>query len=71
MLRSGMLQLRVSDDERSLFKRAAYLCGVNCSVWVRGVLRREAGLLLTRAGLPVVFMGDVEDGGDVLGGGHG
>jgi uncharacterized protein (DUF1778 family) len=55
-MKTNLLQLRLTADEKQTFQDAADLAGVPLSAWVRERLRRTARIELTDANLQVAFL---------------
>jgi uncharacterized protein (DUF1778 family) len=54
------LQLRVTAEEKVAFEKAAELCGVGVSSWVRERLRRACRRELEEAGIRAPFVPSVD-----------
>lgn len=54
--KSSLLQLRLSEDEKEAFVRAAELDGKKLSEWIRDRLRRDSRAELEAQGQPVPFL---------------
>jgi hypothetical protein len=55
MPKTEMLRLRLASEEKAAFERAAELCGLPVSAWVRERLRGAARRELTDSGEQVPF----------------
>lgn len=54
-MKTNTIEMRVADDEKEAFKKAADLSGLNLSAWVRERLRKAAVNELEQAGVPIPF----------------
>lgn len=55
-MKTGLIQLRVTPDEKRAFQDAASLAGVPLSSWMRERLRRAARIELLDANRQVAFL---------------
>jgi uncharacterized protein (DUF1778 family) len=55
-MKTESVELRVQADEKEAFKRAAELCGIPLSAWIRERLRRAARLELEEAREQIPFI---------------
>ncbi len=55
-MKSEILKLRVSPEEKQGFKEAAHLAGIPVSTWMRERLRLAAIREMEGAGLPIPFI---------------
>jgi uncharacterized protein (DUF1778 family) len=62
MLKTETMKIRLSEQEKQTFEKAAELSGIAVSAWMRDRLRRAARRELQDANQAVPFLRDVEHG---------
>jgi len=62
MRKTETMKIRLSDEEKQTFEKAAKLSGIAMSAWMRDRLRRAARRELQDANQPVPFLRDIDHG---------
>jgi predicted HTH domain antitoxin len=59
-MRSELIKIRATQDEKKAFEKASSLAGLSLSAWMRERLRRTVIRELTEAGIKVSFLQSAE-----------
>jgi uncharacterized protein (DUF1778 family) len=54
-VKTNTIEMRVSNDEKEAFRKAADISGLTLSAWIRERLRKAAVSELEHAGVPIPF----------------
>jgi uncharacterized protein (DUF1778 family) len=54
-VKTNTIEMRVTDDEKEAFRKAAEMSGLTLSAWIRERLRKAAVSELEHAGVPIAF----------------